>query len=182
MPAPKTFSAIDDTSKTKHVQLYGARFLRLDAIRVSKLLEIAQYALLSFWFNIIIGSFLDKLFPIYNEKKHKSLVMLEVTLQIFVLVIFLYYSRKLLSIIPFFFALTSKYISNMKGEINIGMAAAPLALVSTQFNLINKVKSLQSLFSKKASTPSAVPASGPFAVPALPSPLTWNSNSNFEKV
>ena len=141
--APKLFSALQDRSLAKHVQLYGERLLRFDAIRASKLLEMAQYAVLGFWFNIIIGGVLDKLFPAYDPDKAFAWVCIEITLQIMALTVFNYYSRKLLSVVPFMFSLTDKYVPNLKGEMGIGMAAAPLALLATQSNLLDKVRYLQ---------------------------------------
>lgn len=155
---PKLFSAKDDTSMSKHVVLYSERFFRLDAIRISKLLEIAQYAVISFWFNIVIGGFLDKLFPKFNPEKNIYLICLEITVQIFVLAIFLYYSKKLLSIIPFFLSVSKKYIPNLKNEMSVGMASAPLALLATQANLISKVRFLQSEIMTSAFPPSPKPA------------------------
>ena len=157
---PTLFSAKNVTSKSKHVELYSERFFRLDIIRVSKLLEIAQYAVISFWFNIVVGSFLDKLFPAFNPKKNIYLMYVEVTIQIAFLAMLIYYIKKLLSVIPFVFALTSKYIPNLKGEMNIGMSSAPLALIATQANLISKVKFLQSKFMRQSKdvNPAIVPA------------------------
>ena len=149
--APAIFDATDDTTAGKHVQLYSERFFRMDRIRASKILEICQYAIISFWFNIVIGSFLDKLFPEFDPKKNAYMIAFEITYQIFVLSIFMYYSNKLLSIIPFFFALTSTYVSNLKGEISIGLMSAPLALLATQQSLIQKVTHLQTIVTRKLS-------------------------------
>ena len=151
-PARKLFNATSDTSMAAHIKIYSERLFRMDAIRVSKLLEIAQYAIISFWFYILIGTFLNKLFPVYNEKKNLYLVSLEVTMQIFVLVIVEYYARKIISTVPFFFSLTPAFISNLKGEITTAMMATMLALLATQTNFMNKVRLLQSAFVKKVTS------------------------------
>ena len=99
--------------------------LRFDIIRLLKLLEIAQYTILAALSAMLLG-------PVINEKSPNvtdnniALLFIEVLVEIGFLGIFIYYIRKIILLIPFFFSWVSKkYIHNRKGSallaIGVGM-------------------------------------------------------------
>jgi len=113
------------------------RLLRFDSIRLFKLIEIFYYTIISFVFTVIFIISIEKSpinFKIYEKKEESkidnSTLIKDILIDILVLVLFMYYLKKILSCIPFIFApLNNKYKPSMKGEIYIGLglgSAAPL--------------------------------------------------------
>ena len=113
------------------------RLIRFDSIRLFKLIEIFYYTIISFVFTVIFIISIEKssvIFKIYEKKEESeidnSTLIKDILIDILVLVLFMYYLKKILSCIPFIFApLNNKYKPSMKGEIYIGLglgSAAPL--------------------------------------------------------
>lgn len=113
------------------------RLIRFDSIRLFKLIEIFYYTIISFVFTVIFIISIEKSpvnFKIYEKKEESeidnSILIKDILIDILVLVLFMYYLKKILSCIPFIFApLNNKYKPSMKGEIYIGLglgSAAPL--------------------------------------------------------
>jgi hypothetical protein len=103
------------------------RLLRFDTVRVSKLLEQTQFAIIVFVIAFFVGSMTDKLFPISTEPEKLSDWELwrDLFLQLALIAISAYYIKKVAAIIPFFFSLSDKYVPSSKGE---SMAGAGLAM------------------------------------------------------
>lgn len=103
------------------------RLLRFDTVRVSKLLEQTQFAVIVFVIAFFVGSMTDKLFPIPKESEKISDWELwrDLFLQLALIVVSAYYITKLAKVIPFFFSLSDKYVPSSHGE---NMAGAGLAM------------------------------------------------------
>jgi|TARA_B110001454_G_C12593854_1_gene381417 hypothetical protein len=119
--------------------------LRFDMIRLLKLLEIAQFTILAALSAMLLG-------PVINEKSPNvtdnniAILFIEVLVEIGFLGIFIYYIRKIILLIPFFFSwVTKKYIHNRKGSallaIGVGMG---LIFNRTQTKLFKKIGILSS--------------------------------------
>jgi hypothetical protein len=113
------------------------RLIRFDSIRLFKLFEIFYYTVISFIFTIIFIISVEKLsfnFKIYGNTKKGEVdnitLIKDILIDLLILVLFIYYLKKILSCIPFIFApLNNKYKPSMKDEIYIGLglgSAAPL--------------------------------------------------------
>tara|TARA_B100000963_G_C22115792_1_gene446863 strand:+ start:44 stop:487 length:444 start_codon:yes stop_codon:yes gene_type:complete len=134
------------------------RLIRFDSIRLFKLFEIFYYTIISFIFTIIFIISTEKLsfnFKIYeNEKKDgvdNITLIKEILFDLLILVLFIYYLKKILGCIPFIFApLNKKYKPSIKGEIYIGIglgSAAPL-YSSLYFSIKNKMEILNERIKK----------------------------------
>ena len=105
------------------------RLIRLDSIRLLKLLEIVYYTIISFIITAIFGNLLENknLFPYafkdYDyEKQDIKFLLKDIIIDLIILTIFLYYLKKSLACIPFIFGgLNKKYKSSMKGEVTVGI-------------------------------------------------------------
>ena len=104
------------------------KILQFDNIRLFKLLEMCYYSIISFLLVIIIANILenDHLFPYffktydYDKETYLSLLK-DVLIDLVVLVIIIYYLKKIIRSIPFIFApLNRKYIPSKKNESTIG--------------------------------------------------------------
>ena len=115
---------------------------RLDMIRVMKLLEFAQYAILATAAALITGPILNKsLFAAPHNKKSTSTLLTEIFIEVGIIGVVIYYIKKIIHIIPFFFqSLYHKYIPSYHNEAMIGIAIGiDLVFNHTQTNLIEKI-------------------------------------------
>lgn len=130
----------------KHIEERIFSLFECDTIRVSQILEAFQYGVVYLIIGFLAGSFLDTLFPLPDEMKETNQLLLEVIGQCLLFILFVFYIRKVVKIMPFIFYIPgSKYvpheISEYDGEIMIG-----LVLIATQFGLLKKIDILSKRF------------------------------------
>lgn len=123
------------------------KLVRVNEIRVMELLESFQYGIGYILVCFFLGVGLDFMFPKYDETKSTLAIFGEVVLQCLSLILFVFYGRKLVKIMPFMFNLRyplfgGKDVPSFKayqsteydGEVIIGFV-----LVATQTNLLKKI-------------------------------------------
>ena len=126
------------------------RLFRFDLIRFSKLLEITQYAILTFVFAFFSGILIDKICyieitPDNIDKISNFELISKIFLQTLLIVLGSYYIQKIIILIPFIFPLTANYIPSMKNESKIGISLSmTMIYISIQKNFINKILLLKS--------------------------------------
>jgi hypothetical protein len=110
-------------------------------------LETLQYGLLYLIAGFLAGSFLDTLFPLAEEKKDTIEILGEVIAQSMLLIITIYYVRKLVKVVPFMFQFTKSYrpygATEYSGEVMIA-----IVLIGSQFSLLKKIDILSRRFYK----------------------------------
>ena len=123
--------------------------VRFDAVRVSKLLEQIQFAIIVFVIAFFVGSMTDKLFPINKdtESMHDYELWRDIFLQLALIVISAYYISKVAKLIPFFFSLTEQYIPSGHGESAAGAALAmAIIFVGVQKNFQARIAILKTRY------------------------------------
>ena len=103
--------------------------LKMDEIRLFKLIEISYYTILSFTITLLISNIVEDdnimpfIFKTYDYKKEESINLFkDVIIDLTFLSVFLYYLKKLLRCIPFVFSIFSKkYKPSKKNELNVGI-------------------------------------------------------------
>ena len=135
----------------EHVRTRTEKLFLSNEVRVMELLESIQYGLLYLIVGFATGVTLDYSFPNYNEQTKTSVLFTEVALQCLLLIILVFYIRKLVKIVPFLFVIDftgsgkSAYkpyeASEYGGEIIIA-----IVLLGAQFNLIKKLDLLSRRF------------------------------------
>jgi hypothetical protein len=134
------FSIQPEKNALRHIEERLSSFFSLDDIRIMQLFETFQYSILYIFASFIVGTTLDFSFPEYDETKETWKIFVEVIGQCLLLVLGVFYSRKLVKIVPFLFILNNnnKYrpyeIPEYGGEIMISMV-----LIGTQLNLLKKI-------------------------------------------
>ncbi len=100
-------------------------FFRMDAIRLSKFVEIFQFTALSFFLGFFLGSTLNKVMPDLDDDIPTHELLLDILFQLLVIAIALFYSEKILKIIkhhvPVIFSFTKNYIPCARGECALGV-------------------------------------------------------------
>lgn len=119
------------------------------AIRVQKLLEISQYAIVYLFIGLALGIFLEFIFPKDTSEtvKNKSTFELMglVAIQVIAIAIISFYITKIALLIPFLFKFTDDYIPGYKDEYKIGGGIAlAIVFISSQPSLIARMSELRS--------------------------------------
>ena len=123
------------------------KLVRINEVRIMELLESFQYGIGYIVICFFLGVAMDFMFPKYDEKKDVLLIFAEVVAQCLALILFVFYGRKLVKIMPFLFyfnraifggSSVPKYrayeSTEYEGEVVIGFV-----LVATQTNLLKKI-------------------------------------------
>jgi hypothetical protein len=111
---------------------------RLDEVRIMELLESIQYGLGYLFIGFVLGVATDMLFPVYDSTKEPWDVFSEVMLQCIMLIIVVFYCRKIVKLMPFVFAFNSKYRVHESDEYH-GEIMIAVVLIGAQINLIKKI-------------------------------------------
>ena len=119
------------------------------AVRIQKLLEISQYAVIYLFIGLVVGIFLEFIFPKDNEETVKNRSTLElvglVTIQVIAIAIISFYITKIALLVPFLFQFTDDYIPGLKEEYRIGGGIAlAIVFISSQPSLIVRISELRS--------------------------------------
>ena len=132
------------TKYNKYIENRLDKLIRHDEVRLMELLESIQYGLGYFFVGFILGVLTDMLFPIYDPNKDELTVFTEITLQCILLIVVVFYCRKIVKLMPFLFAFTPKYRVHESDEYH-GEIMIAVILIGVQINLIKKLD----LLSKK---------------------------------
>jgi hypothetical protein len=139
-----------DKKAKQYFQDRLTKLLSINDVRIMELLESFQYGIAYILICFFLGVGLDFLFPKFDEDIPTGQLFFEVVLQCLALIIFVFYGRKLVKVMPFLFFFTrslfgSKGVPKYRayesteydGEVVIGFI-----LVATQTNLLKKVDKL----------------------------------------
>lgn len=131
----------------KHVKEGVASLLSFDEFRIMEILESLQFGIGYFFVGFVSGTLLDWTFPRFDEDESVGEVLRQVVIQSILLILLIFYIRKVVKIMPFMFVLnfdangdskTDPYrpykASEYGGEIMIAVA-----VIGAQFNLIKKL-------------------------------------------
>lgn len=130
----------------KHVKERIRSLFEFDEVRVMKLLESLQFGAAYLIVGFFLGTLIDWSFPNYDDDKTTGEVFKEVVLQCLVLIVMVFYLRKIVKIMPFLFVLnfdlnqdgiTKKYRPYEETEYG-GEVMIAVAVLGTQFSLIKK--------------------------------------------
>tara|TARA_B100001248_G_C27018652_1_gene290941 strand:+ start:96 stop:509 length:414 start_codon:yes stop_codon:yes gene_type:complete len=126
---------------------------RFDKIRICKILEMSQYCIIGFTLTLIIGNFLNIYILSDDDLRNKSSLYLffNIMIELIIIVIILYYIKKLINCFPYMFSFISKkYIPSFKNESNNGyIIGSSIILMITLTNLDNKLNELDKRFKNR---------------------------------
>ena len=122
-----------------------SNLLEFNAIRIQKILHMSQNAMITALFSFMVGLGIDKTFDIKQEESNNELI-LKTLLQLVMIIIGVYYLRKLTKFIPFMLRFTESYNPFHKSKDGENLIGSTLAIViffvSTQKNLQDRVDEL----------------------------------------
>ncbi len=127
------------------------KLVSLSDVRGMEILESLQYGFLYSIAAFFIGVTIDWGFPDFNEETKTQTLAIEVILQSLVVILAVFYLRKLVKVVPFLFAFhwagASKYRPYESSEYS-GEVVLSVIFFATQFNLIKKLDLLSRRFYK----------------------------------
>lgn len=120
----------------------ASSLLELNSVRIQKLLHMSQNALITALFSFAVGIKIDNLFDKKEEESNAELII-KVFTQLVVVIIGVYYLRKLTKFIPFMLRFTESYNPFHKSKDGEALMGATIAIViffvATQKNLRNRI-------------------------------------------
>lgn len=113
---------------------------RIDHIRLFRLLEISFYITMYTFISLFVGSFINSWFPKVDDKKSTGKLLAEVIGQMISLAVLIFYTTKIVNIIPWPLGYTGEYCPNDQNQLKLSYGIAQsLILVGSQTRLLNKV-------------------------------------------
>jgi hypothetical protein len=92
-----------DIGASKYFQERWTALTNLNEIRLTQIFEVIQYGLLYLGSSFIVAVSIDYLFPKYDTEKSTRGIIGEIILQVIVLLIVVFYMRKLVKLVPMLF-------------------------------------------------------------------------------
>ncbi len=127
------------------------KLISFSDIRGMEILESLQYGLIYSFLAFMVGVSIDWVFPDFNEETKTSTLTIEVILQSLIVILAVFYLRKLVKVVPFLFIFhwpgASKYRPYESTEYG-GEVILSLIFFATQFNLIKKLDLLSRRYYK----------------------------------
>ncbi len=125
-----------------------SNIFEFDLIRLQKLLHMSQDAVITAVFCFFAGIGVNSVFKI-DENEAIWMTATMACLQMVIVIISVYYIRKLTRLIPFFLRFTESYNPFHKSKDGEGLVGAAIAmgllLMSTQTNMKERIKKLKGL-------------------------------------
>lgn len=139
---------MEDKPEILSVQDRWNKLTDSSSIRIQKILEISQYAIIYLFVGLIMGIFLEYLFPKDNSMTVKERSTIEliflVSVQVVSVAIVSFYIHKIALLVPFLFRFTDDYIPGYKDEYKIGGGIAlAIVFISSQPSLILRMSELR---------------------------------------
>ena len=124
--------------------------LEFNHIRVQKLLEMSQDTIVTFIISLIAATLFNKMSFDLNISEENSITFAKLLIELIFLIILLYYVRKIIMVVPFFFRYTKNYIPgrpSSDGEGLMGKVVTMAIVFGTILvKLKEKIKHISNLF------------------------------------
>lgn len=122
----------------EHVTTHLKSLFQADKKRFMELIESIQYGLGYLVVGFFAGTLLDYSFPSFDESQSTELLFVEILVQSILLILLVFYVRKIVTIMPSLFNLQSSYKAYSASEYG-GELMISLAVIGAQFHLIKKL-------------------------------------------
>ena len=122
------------SSKSFEKQLES--LLRVDKIRFYKLTELSQYSILACFLAMFVGAKINKyLIPDYSKKESVAESVVYLMWNLILIMVSLYYIRKVVLMVPYIFSYDKDYIVSRGGESLLGFSVGfAIVFGATQSN------------------------------------------------
>jgi len=115
-------------------------FVKLDEIRIQKLLHMSQITFFGLFISLLIAPYFNKYSFNLNKNDGILIIFLKTSLELIMLVILLYYIRKLTKIPPLIFKFSKKYNEFHKSSDGENLVGNTIAMAIVFMNFVGKMK------------------------------------------
>lgn len=109
-------------------------------VRIQKILHMFQNAILTIIISIYVGGLINKPFTELNRVKSDVVMIGEITLQIMLVILAVYYIRKFTRLVPFLLHYTKSYDPEHRSKDGEGLIGATIAFALAFFSTQTKIK------------------------------------------
>jgi hypothetical protein len=133
---------LTNVSMKEHVKRQFNKLISIDKVRMHKLLFVSQYSVLYVFVGLLLGSLTDHLFPEYDPEKENMDIFKELALQTVAVALCIFYSRKLVKIVPYLFNFDNSFSHSHAQHIPEfqGTIILTLVFVATQTSFLKKIQ------------------------------------------
>jgi hypothetical protein len=125
-------------SAREHINKRTIKLFAHDKIRLGKIIEIIQYGILYSLISLFFGIKINHIFPVPDEEKNSFLLIIEIIAQSILAAIGVFYTRKLVKIVPLFYESSVKYTKYGTKEFD-GEIIIAIIYITTQKKIIDKI-------------------------------------------
>ena len=109
-------------------------------IRLQKIMEMSQDTIVAFIVSLMAATFFNKYSFNFNINEDNPTIVTKTLVEFVILVILLYYVRKIISIIPFLFKYTTKYIPGRPSTDGEGLLGKVVTMAIVFSTILVKLK------------------------------------------
>tara|TARA_Y100000590_G_scaffold456874_1_gene608325 strand:- start:807 stop:1247 length:441 start_codon:yes stop_codon:yes gene_type:complete len=112
----------------------------IDEIRLQKIFHMAQITFLGLFISLFIAPYFDKYSFEFNKNENFISLFLKASIELIILVIILYYVRKITKILPFLFNFSKKYDEFHQSSDGEALVGNTVAMAIVFMNFVGKLK------------------------------------------
>ena len=124
----------------KHISKKLKSLFEINHIRFQKILEMSQDTLVTFAFSVLAATTFNKYSFNYIEGEKDHIILTKLLIELIVLIIVLYYLRKIIMVVPFLFKYTKNYIPGRPSSDDEGLLGKSCNYGNCFFYYFNKIK------------------------------------------
>lgn len=124
----------------KHFTNKIKSLLEFNHIRVQKLLEMSQDTLVTFLVSLLAATLFNKMSFNLNISEENSITFAKLLIELIFLIIVLYYVRKIIMTVPFFFRYTKNYIPGRPSSDGEGLMGKVVTMAIVFGTILVKLK------------------------------------------
>jgi hypothetical protein len=124
----------------KHFTNKIKSLLEFNHIRVQKLLEMSQDTLVTFLVSLLAATLFNKMSFNLNISEENSITFAKLLIELIFLIIVLYYVRKIIMTVPFFFRYTKNYIPGRPSSDGEGLLGKVVTMAIVFGSILVKLK------------------------------------------
>lgn len=123
-----------------HITMKLKSVFEFNHIRLQKIMEMSQDTIVAFIFSLMAATFFNKYSFNFNINEDNPTILAKTLIEFIILIIVLYYLRKVISIVPFLFKYTTKYIPGRPSTDGEGLLGKVVTVAIVFSTIVVKLK------------------------------------------
>jgi len=123
-----------------HINKKLRSVFEINHIRLQKIMEMSQDTIVAFIVSLMAATFFNKYSFNFNLNEDNPTILAKTLVEFVILIIVLYYVRKLISVIPFLFKYTTNYIPGRPSSDGEGLLGKVVTVAIVFSTILVKLK------------------------------------------